>query len=456
MKSNKKFILFSIIGMLSIVIMYTINSSNDNFLMNSKALILSGIRSVQITDEKINIEDKNVKITASMPVIHYKDKSVERYINTYIRKNINEFVNSQRQINNIYKTSKKISVDLKYHMVFEDKQTVNIIIYKDINIDDKKYERLKDSYVFDLNTGQRIYLDNFLKNNEDYDIVIKKYILNKINSRNLNIDKKRISIDKYTNYYITGDGIGIYFNPYQTYSDNNLYDFKIPYDIFKNKIRMLDTSPIVAQVDTQTITKNKKYINSIINIPIVITENKDVEKKINNQIKQDIMNGYYKIEEEAKKFYEGATIEEIKPYIYNVNFEVKKNGDNMLSIIVTYYQDSGGAHGFYENESYNIYMKNGENLSLKQLFKEDKDYKTIIEDEIRNQIKNLSKDDDLSQAYTFKGIKPNQKFYIQDDNLVIYFDLYEIAPYAAGIPEFPINISKIGHVLNDEYINIFK
>ena len=76
-----------------------------------------------------------------MPVIHYKDKSVERYINTYIRKNINEFVNSQRQINNIYKTSKKISVDLKYHMVFEDKQTVNIIIYKDINIDDKKYER---------------------------------------------------------------------------------------------------------------------------------------------------------------------------------------------------------------------------------------------------------------------------------------------------------------------------
>ena len=65
---------------------------------------------------------------------------------------------------------------------------------------------------------------------------------------------------------------------------------------------MLDTSPIVAQVDTQTITKNKKYINSIINIPIVITENKDVEKKINNQIKQDIMNGYYKIEEEAKNF----------------------------------------------------------------------------------------------------------------------------------------------------------
>ena len=40
--------------------------------------------------------------------------------------------------------------------------------------------------------------------------------------------------------------------------------------------------------------------------------------------------------------------------------------------------------------------------------------------------------------YEFKSIEDKQKFYIQDDNIVVYFDLYDIAPYAAGIPEFKI------------------
>ena len=131
MKSNKKFILFSIIGMLSIVIMYTVNSSNNNFLMNSKTLILSGIRSVKITEEKIKIEDKNVKIKLNMPEIHYNNKYVERYINTYIRKNINDFVNSSKTNNIIFIKIVKKYIDINYHIVFEDKNLLNIIIYKE-------------------------------------------------------------------------------------------------------------------------------------------------------------------------------------------------------------------------------------------------------------------------------------------------------------------------------------
>jgi hypothetical protein len=32
----------------------------------------------------------------------------------------------------------------------------------------------------------------------------------------------------------------------------------------------------------------------------------------------------------------------------------------------------------------------------------------------------------------------DQHFYMTDDALVIFFDLYEIAPYASGIPTFEI------------------
>ena len=52
---------------------------------------------------------------------------------------------------------------------------------------------------------------------------------------------------------------------------------------------MMQTSNIIANVDTQTITKNNKYMNSIINIPIIMVNNKEISKNINEEITNDIM-----------------------------------------------------------------------------------------------------------------------------------------------------------------------
>ena len=94
---------------------------------------------------------------------------------------------------------------------------------------------------------------------------------------------------------------------------------------------------------------------------------------------------------------------------------------------------------------------------MSDLFKKNIDYKTVINEEIRKQIEELIKTDKQNKGvYEFEGISDKQKFYIQDDNLVVYFDLYEIAPYAAGIPKFIINIDKIDHILKPEYNKIFK
>ena len=219
---------------------------------------------------------------------------------------------------------------------------------------------------------------------------------------------------------------------------------------------MVQTDYIVANVDTQTITNKNKYINSIINVPIIITENKSVEKSINSIITNEIMEFYNKSKAEAESYLKNNIDNELK-FIANTNFEVKKNSNNMLSIIVTYTKYSGGVHNEYENRGYNVYMPNGQFLNLSDLFKDNVDYKSVINDEIRRQIEELvKKDPENGQIYQFSTIKDNQKFYIQDDNLVIFFDLYEIAPYPAGIPEFKINIKTISHILKDEYIDIFK
>ena len=102
-------------------------------------------------------------------------------------------------------------------------------------------------------------------------------------------------------------------------------------------------------------------------------------------------------------------------------------------------------------------MKNGEFLNLSDLFKDEVNYKEVINNEIRKQIEDMAqKDKENAGVYQFTTISDNQKFYIQDDNIVIFFDLYEIAPYAAGIPEFKINIKSLNHILKDDYVSIFK
>ena len=116
------------------------------------------------------------------------------------------------------------------------------------------------------------------------------------------MDKSIIKVNKYTNYTIVDDGINVHFNPYKTNESNFFYEFKIPYDIFDEKFKIIETTQIVSNVDTQTITYDDDYINSIINIPIIITDDKAFEKEMNAIITDNIMNFYNNSKDEAKKY----------------------------------------------------------------------------------------------------------------------------------------------------------
>ena len=227
MKSVKNYlkpIIFFTIGMLilSIIKQNNILKWEDKIQTN----LSQGLRTVKITEEKTKISDNNLDISIKMPQVHYENRNVERYINTYLRKNINKFVNERRQINEISKDTCKYEISINYHVSYEDKNILNIIIYRNINWGKNDFKLEKDSYVFDLNTGQRIYLDNFLKNNADYVDVIKNYINNYTKDNQIKLDKDKVKIDKYTNFYIVDRGINVYFNPYKESCSKFNYDSK--------------------------------------------------------------------------------------------------------------------------------------------------------------------------------------------------------------------------------------
>ena len=212
-----------------------------------------------------------------------------------------------------------------------------------------------------------------------------------------------------------------------------------------------------AAVDSKVINKENKYIKSELKIPKLVMNNKEIERILNKKFESDIMNFYNTSVKEAESYFDYFPDAENK-FVISSDYEVKKSNNKVLSMLIKYYKYSGGAHGTYEYIPYNVDLTSGGIFTLKDLFNENSNYKVVIEDEIKKQIIQLNKEQNLpknsTQLYAFNEIKDNQKFYIVDDTIVIFFDLYDIAPYVAGIPEFPINKEIISNLLNNQYKEI--
>ncbi|MEW9080084.1 DUF3298 and DUF4163 domain-containing protein [Terrisporobacter glycolicus] len=178
--------------------------------------------------------------------------------------------------------------------------------------------------------------------------------------------------------------------------------------------------------------------------------------KINNAIYNYIVSfkdNIKKQSEEYKKEYEISNKESSLPkFIYEAysQYDMIYNKNNLVSIPILTYEFTGGAHGMSVLKSFNYNLKSGEELKLKNIFKDNVNYKSIINTYIKKEIKK-NKDLYFTGKEGFKGIDENQGFYLENDKLVIYFQLYEIAPYYVGIPKFKIPINEIEGKLNDLY-----
>jgi hypothetical protein len=126
---------------------------------------------------------------------------------------------------------------------------------------------------------------------------------------------------------------------------------------------------------------------------------------------------------------------ELRPYYYAANYRVYTNTAHYLSLGLSFYQYTGGAHGLSSATYFNYDLTTGAEIGLNDLFETDFDYQTYINDIIYNAIDAMGEAD---MGYAFEGISADQKFYLDGDWIVIYFEPYEIAPYAAGAPTFKI------------------
>ena len=124
-------------------------------------------------------------------------------------------------------------------------------------------------------------------------------------------------------------------------------------------------------------------------------------------------------------------------------FEIKTNERQILSLTLTVYSFTGGAHGMTLVKSLSFNVTTGKHYELNDLFLPDSDYVTRLSAIIKPKID----DWDIPILEEFTQIRKDQDFYLADHSLVIYFQLYEISPYVAGFPYFPIPILDIQDII---------
>lgn len=151
---------------------------------------------------------------------------------------------------------------------------------------------------------------------------------------------------------------------------------------------------------------------------------------------------------------EDETDKNEEPITLSMTFKITYNKNNFLCIVQTYDKNLGENKEFSGQRSFFFSLENATYLSLGEIFVFDEEFTTYINGKISEELAAgaYSTYDDTSG---FTGISKNSKFYIDSNNLYIYYDALEISPDKDSIPTFVFHLSDVKKYLNEDFSGMF-
>jgi hypothetical protein len=138
----------------------------------------------------------------------------------------------------------------------------------------------------------------------------------------------------------------------------------------------------------------------------------------------------------------------VRKYEVLVEYTVTYNQNCAISLYIDRYEYTGGAHGITHRDSNNWDIKKGKKINLEDIFPKIKNYREYVINEINKQIENNMQTENNMYFEDYTSlVRENfqiQNFYLVPEGVVVYFQLYEIAPYVSGIPTFILPFSEAG------------
>lgn len=126
------------------------------------------------------------------------------------------------------------------------------------------------------------------------------------------------------------------------------------------------------------------------------------------------------------------------PYELETSVNVTWNRACIVSLYTDEYQFTGGAHGMTVRTADNWNLRTGRRFALCDLFPGQRDCRQMILRQIITQIaRDPSSYFEDYRALVMQNFDP-RRFYLTQNAVMVYFGLYEIAPYSSGMPVFEI------------------
>ncbi|SFQ29058.1 S-layer homology domain-containing protein [Salibacterium halotolerans] len=169
----------------------------------------------------------------------------------------------------------------------------------------------------------------------------------------------------------------------------------------------------------------------------------DVEETINQTFEEQA-------EQAAERRREVVRLSEQEPdkhlaeaYEYRQDYRVENNSGDYLSVVFESYEFTGGAHGMSHQTAYTFDPGTGERVQLQDLFDAETNYAVVFNERIRSGAPDNGESFEL--IVDFEGVDPaTDQFYVTEEGPAVYFQPYEIGPYAAGIPTYTVPWENFG------------
>lgn len=116
----------------------------------------------------------------------------------------------------------------------------------------------------------------------------------------------------------------------------------------------------------------------------------------------------------------------------------------VLSLYTDQYRFTGGAHGITVRQADTYDTRTAQEIPLSALFPRGTDFLSPLMAQVMAQIQPQQEYFFvMSEAEVRQAFDP-KNFYLTPDDLVLYFQQYDIAPYVTGIPTFAIPYAAVG------------
>lgn len=194
-----------------------------------------------------------------------------------------------------------------------------------------------------------------------------------------------------------------------------------------------DYSTVYAEIIEFSRLENEQYMS-------------DLNEEIRNGVEAYINNFDALAQEASTELPEG-----VKSAL-RITQNVKRNNDGIISFVEKRYMYLGGAHGSTEWYPRTINAREAQphELTLGEMFN-DGDYTEKINLEIDKLIEENPEKYSELWAVPHITAETENRFYITDNELIIFFPPYELSYYARGFVEFPIRFEALGGYIKEEY-----